>query len=105
MDDWLRARLRDDCIEIAHAFGKPLGLSFRTVRVRAQKNIWATCGKDGTLFINHQLIKVPRKVLEYVVAHELAHLRCRNHSERFRELVGRMVPGYKGYQDALDGIS
>jgi predicted metal-dependent hydrolase len=50
-------------------------------------------------------IQDPRKVLEYVMAHVLAHLKFRNHSDKFRELLGRMVPGYKIYNDALGGLS
>jgi predicted metal-dependent hydrolase len=102
--EWLRARLLQDSIEIANELGKPLSLSFKSVRVREQKHIWATCGKDGILYINFLLIRVPRKALEYVIAHELAHLTHRNHSEKFWALVGKMVPGFIDYQNMLDGM-
>jgi predicted metal-dependent hydrolase len=99
---WLDTRLYKDSVEIALSLGKPLGLQFKRVRVRGQKNIWATCGQDGILYINRLLVKVPKKVLEYVVAHELAHLTYRNHSKDFWSLVEKMMPGYQVYQDILD---
>lgn len=99
---WLDTRLYEDSQEIALSFGKPLGLQFKRVRVREQKNIWATCGHDGILYINRLLVKAPKKVLEYVVAHELAHLTYRNHSKEFWSLVEKMVPDYQVYQDILD---
>lgn len=102
VNGWLRTRLLQDSTEIANDLGKPLSLTFKSVRVRAQQHIWATCGRDQILYINILLIKVPRKVLEYVIAHELAHLRYRNHSDDFWTLVKRMVPEYKMYQDILD---
>ena len=100
--NWLDTRLYEDSQEIALSFGKPLGLQFKRVRVREQKNIWATCGHDGILYINRLLVKAPKKVLEYVVAHELAHLTYRNHSKDFWSLVEKMVPDYQVYQDILD---
>lgn len=102
VEEWLELRLASDSKEIADGLGKRHGLGFKAIRVRDQKHIWATCGHDEVLYINRLLIKVPRKVLEYVVAHELAHLKHRNHSEAFWALVGEMVPEYKALQDLLD---
>jgi predicted metal-dependent hydrolase len=104
VNDWLLVRLLEDSAEMANDLGSPLSLTFKAVRVRQQKHIWATCGKDGILYINFLLVKTPRKVLEYVIAHELAHLTYRNHSDKFWALVGKMVPDYKVYQDILDGL-
>jgi len=102
--EWLRSRLLDDSYELSRELGKDLGLAFKAVRVKEQKNIWATCGTDGILHININLIRLPRKVLEYVIAHELAHLLYRNHSDKFWSIVEKMVPDYKIYQNILDLI-
>lgn len=101
---WLDIRLYEDSQEIALFLGNPLGLQFKRVRVREQKNIWATCGHDKILYINRLLIKAPRKVLEYVIAHELAHLTYRNHSKDFWSLVEKMIPDYQMYHDMLDSF-
>ena len=101
---WLRERLLQDSKELANELGKPHNLIFKSIRVREQKHIWATCGKDGVLHLNYLLIKVPRKILEYVIAHELAHLIYRNHSEAFWALVEKIIPDYNVYQDLLDGV-
>lgn len=102
--DWLKSRLIEDSKELSRELGKDLGYAFKEVRVKEQKNIWATCGTDGVLHINLFLIRLPRKVLEYVIAHELAHLLHRNHSEQFWAIVEKMVPDYKIYQHILDHL-
>ncbi|HNY18139.1 MAG TPA: DUF45 domain-containing protein [Treponemataceae bacterium] len=104
IEKWLDARLYEDSREIAESLGAPRGLRFKRVRVREQKNVWATCGHDGILYINRLLAKAPKKALEYVVAHELAHLAHRNHSAAFWSLVGEMFPEYQAYQDMLDRL-
>ncbi|MGL4369438.1 MAG: M48 metallopeptidase family protein [Spirochaetota bacterium] len=65
------------------------------------------CGHDGILYINRLPIKAPKNVLEYAVAHELAHLKYRNHSAHFRTLVEKMICaavafyGTHGYYNAM----
>jgi predicted metal-dependent hydrolase len=102
--DWLKVKLIEDSKELSRELGKDLGLAFKGIRVKKQKNLWATCGTDAVLHINLLLIRLPRKVLEYVIAHELAHLVCRNHSEQFWAIVEKMVPDYRIYQKSLDII-
>jgi len=60
-------------------------------------------GRDGILHINWHLVHLPRKALKYAVVHELAHLKHRNHSQEFWELVEKMVPGWREYAGMMDG--
>jgi len=101
---WMKRRIRDDAREIAREYGAPLGLAFQGIRIKEQKNIWATCGRDGILHLNWHLVRLPRKALEYAVVHELAHLRHRNHSQEFWELVEKMLPGWREYAGMMDGV-
>ncbi len=68
---------------------------FGRITIRAQKTRWGSCNKDGNLNFNCLLMLVPREVMEYVVVHELAHIREMNHSKAFWAIVERYCPEYK----------
>lgn len=99
---WLKQRARRDVNEIAAAIGKKHGLTPRSIRVADFANGWGSCGPEGNVLINWHLIFAPRKVLEYVVAHELAHLRVRSHGVEFWDLLGRTLPNFEPSKTWLD---
>lgn len=84
---WLKQRARRDVQEIATDYGKRFGLVPRSIRVTDMAQGWGSCGKQGNVLINWHLIFAPRKVLEYVVVHELAHLKIRSHGKDFWSLL------------------
>jgi predicted metal-dependent hydrolase len=66
----------------------------RRVIVRNQKSRWGSCSVRGTISLNWRLIQVPDFVRDYIILHELAHLRHLNHSARFWAEVKRVCPDY-----------
>jgi predicted metal-dependent hydrolase len=64
------------------------------VTVRNQKSRWGSCSRRGTISLNWRLIQTPAFVLDYLILHELAHLRHMNHSQRFWQEVERLCPEY-----------
>jgi predicted metal-dependent hydrolase len=99
---WLRQRVRRDVREVAASYGNRFGLVPRSIRVGDFVNGWGSCGPEGNILINWHLIFSPKKVLEYVVAHELAHLRHRSHDDKFWEFLASILPDYdqpKGWLD------
>ena len=60
-----------------------------------QKTLWGSCSPKDVISLNWRLIAAPREVFEYVVVHELCHLRERNHSSRFWGLVEELMPDYR----------
>jgi predicted metal-dependent hydrolase len=66
----------------------------RRVTVRNQKSRWGSCSRRGTISLNWRLIQTPRHVQEYIILHELCHLREMNHSGRFWREVERVCPDY-----------
>ena len=62
---------------------------------RDQRTRWGSCSSRGTLSFNWRLALAPLEVLDYVVVHELCHLREANHSPRFWRLVGERRPGWR----------
>jgi predicted metal-dependent hydrolase len=91
---WLKQRARRDVQEFAKELGKRFGTVPHSVRVVDLAQGWGSCGPQGNISINWHLIFAPRQVLEYVVAHELAHLRYRTHGAAFWSFLETILPDY-----------
>ena len=92
---WLKQRARRDVQEIAADYGKRFGLIPRSIRAADFAHGWGSCGPEGNILINWHLIFAPQKVLEYVVAHEMAHLRHRSHGRDFWGLVDQLASNFQ----------
>lgn len=99
---WLKQRARRDVNDIACDYGKRFGLVPRSIRVADFAHGWGSCGPEGNILINWHLIFAPRKVLEYVVVHELAHLRERSHGLEFWGLLGGLLRDFDQTRKWLD---
>lgn len=92
---WLKQSARRDVNAAAASIKRRFGLTPQSIRVNDFAGGWGSCGREGNVLINWHLIFAPRKVLEYVVAHELAHLRHRSHGSEFWHFLKSMVPDYE----------
>lgn len=99
---WLKQRVRRDVQEIAADYGKRFGLVPRSIRTTDLAHGWGSCGPEGNILINWHLIFAPRKVLEYVLVHELAHLRYRSHGQEFWAYLATLMPGSESSRSWLD---
>lgn len=102
MKDWLKSRLCEDVAVMLDRACKRLGVEARGFRLREQKHLWGSCGKDGIIYLNWHLIYAPKPVLEYAVVHEVCHLRYRTHSQAFWSLVRSIMPDYEPRKAWLD---
>ncbi len=71
------------------------GFSPKQVKVTSAKTRWGSCSSSGTLNFTWRLVMAPLAVIDYVVLHELAHLRVKNHSPKFWRVVEEVCPEYK----------
>jgi len=99
---WLKQRARRDVADIAADYGSRFALKPRSIRVADLTNGWGSCGPEGNILINWHLIFAPRKVLEYVVVHELAHLRHRSHGREFWDYLTMLAPDFERSKAWLD---
>ena len=92
---WYHAQAATTIAARATTASQALGLEFRSLRIRAQRRRWGSCSARGSLSFNYRLIMAPPHVLDYVVVHELLHLREMNHSRRFWALVAQHCPRHR----------
>ena len=90
--DWLSEQARADLDTCVTRHAKTLGVKARSISLRDQTSRWGSCTAGGLLSFSWRLILAPAHVLDYVAAHEVAHLVEMNHGPRFWKHVGRCMP-------------
>lgn len=89
---WARPRLRQQAAQLVARHAPRFGLHPREIRVKQMKTRWGSCGPRGDINLNWLLALAPEAVLEYVLVHEICHIRERNHSQAFWDLVAWHLP-------------
>lgn len=79
---------------LAH-YNSLYNFAFGSVRIKNGKSRWASCSKKGNLNFNYKLLFLPLPLVDYIVVHELCHLKEFNHSPKFWALVAEAVPDYR----------
>ena len=74
----------------------------RMLKMRKQ---WGSCSPKGAVYLNPHLVKAPRDCVDYVITHELCHLREHNHSPRYYRLLRQIMPGWESVKAKLDGMA
>jgi predicted metal-dependent hydrolase len=88
--DYLKREARKDLHKASLAYADDLGVRVKRVSIRDQSSRWGSCTSAGSLSFSWRLILAPPYVLDYLAAHEVAHLVEMNHSARFWRVVGRV---------------
>jgi hypothetical protein len=100
--DFLRKEARRDLEQASRALAQKLGVSVKTVSIRDPSSRWGSCSTTGVLSYSWRLILAPPFVLDYLAAHEVAHLVEMNHSQRFWRVVDRLCPNVRRAKAWLD---
>src|ERR1700761_4381578 len=90
VSDYLKREARNDLHKAAHAYAAALGVRVKRLSVRDQSSRWGSCTSAGSLSFSWRLILAPPFVLDYLAAHEVAHLVEMNHSAKFWRVVARV---------------
>jgi len=105
VDAWYRKRAHETlrrymekCYRIASRHGVPEPI----MAIRIMRRRWGSCSPSGRITLNINLVKVPVHCLEYVIMHELCHLKNHNHSKAFYSLLTRCLPDWRKRKETLD---
>lgn len=74
----------------------------KTYQLRKMKTRWGSCGKNGIILLNPELISAPKECIEYLIHHELCHLKHYNHGAEFFELLSVLVPNWEALREKLN---
>lgn len=91
---WVKNWMRGEAERQARHHGQASGLLPRGIRIKRMKTRWGSCGPANDINLNWVLAFAPPSVLEYVVVHEICHIRHRNHSRDYWALVSQHLPGW-----------
>jgi predicted metal-dependent hydrolase len=92
---WYQARAREILTERVELYARQFGLKYEKIRISSARTRWGSCSSRGTLSFTWRLVMAPLDVVDYVVIHELAHLKVKDHSPKFWAEVERMQPDFK----------
>ena len=105
LDVWFRNRAE---LVVAELWPKcvakvaPHGIEARNYQLRKMKTRWGSCGKNGIILLNPELIAAPKACIEYLITHELCHLKHYNHGAEFFELLTLLVPNWEPLRQKLN---
>jgi predicted metal-dependent hydrolase len=92
--EWLKAECKKELTAASIAYAEAMGVRFRKLVIRDQSSRWGSCSYGGQLSYSWRLILAPRFVLDYVAAHEVAHLAHMNHGPKFWALLKHHCPDF-----------
>lgn len=90
--DFLKKQAKADIEPLAAKHAKAIGKRIRSIRFKDTKSRWGSCSEDGNLSFSWRIMMAPTAVIDYLVAHEVAHLKEMNHSVRFWEVCEQLCP-------------
>ena len=96
-----RIAARELVSALAEEEAKELGVAYQRIRIGNQRTLWGSCSPRGVLSFNWRLVLAPFEVLDYVVVHEVCHLRFLDHSQRFWQFVESRRPHWREQRDWL----
>ncbi|HDH07765.1 MAG TPA: M48 family peptidase [Candidatus Moranbacteria bacterium] len=82
-------------------FNNFYNFQFNRINIRNQKTRWGSCSKKGNLNFNYKVALLPARIADYIIVHELCHLKEFNHSKEFWDLVSRTAPDHRDIRKEL----
>lgn len=92
---WYKLRARDIFAERVVFYARNLGIEFNGIRITSARTRYGSCSFDDRLSFSYRLVMAPYTIIDYIIVHELAHVRIKNHSRDFWDYVGSVLPDYR----------
>ena len=105
MREYLRSVLKEELVEMVDKWCKKMEVEDVAWIVKQMKTRWGSCVESKKLIqLNLELARLPRRCIEYVVVHELCHLRVHGHNRMFENLISQYLPNWKSLRKELNGF-
>lgn len=105
VNDWYRAKAQIHFYlileELLPEFSEH-DIKLKELKIRDMKKRWGSCTPDGVITLNLQLIKAPKRCIQYVIIHELCHLIHHKHDAQFYQLLNSKMPNWKRWKEKLE---
>jgi len=92
---WYKERAREIFTERVNFYGRRLGRNPKEIRISSAKTRYGSCTADNKVFFSFRLVMAPYPEIDYVIVHELVHIKIKNHSRRFWSYMEEVMPGYR----------
>ena len=101
IENYLRQLAKNLLPKCVAFWGEKLSLCPTNIQIKYLKSKWGSCNGDGEIVLNVRLIQLPTRLMEYVIVHELCHLKNLNHSENFWQSVQKVFENYQDLHNEL----
>jgi predicted metal-dependent hydrolase len=91
-------------LKIVNKYCKKYQFKYNKIFIKDHKTKWGSCSNKGNINLNYRIIFLPRKLAEYVIVHELCHLKELNHTNKYWKLVEKILPNYKQHLVELQNM-
>lgn len=107
LETWYRQRAAlkfSERLDLCHSKIKKYCITKPTIQIRKMKNRWGSCSKQASIILNSELIKAPSHGIDYVIMHEICHLKHFDHGKDFYNLLVRVMPDWEKRKKRLENI-
>jgi predicted metal-dependent hydrolase len=101
-EDWLMEKAQSIFKRKVKEYSKKLDIKVQGIAIKRLKNRWGSMTKEGRINLNVNLLKAPEDVIDYIILHELCHLKIKEHSHHFWNLLHKFMPNY---HDKIDWLN
>ena len=98
LNEWYQQKIKRILEIYLEKYTKLMELYPKKIKIKPLKSAWGICYSSGTITFNLNLVKVPLNIIEYLVIHELGHLKHPNHSKEYWEYIGKYIENPKSYR-------
>ncbi len=102
LEEWYKSQAREIFAARLRHYENEMGLVARGLRIKHLRSLWGSCTSGEMITLNWRLVMAALEVIDYVIVHELGHLKHPNHSRRFWEYTGRYAPDYARHRRWLN---
>ena len=105
---WYRERAErhfNESLERSLKLLRKCNLNTPSIKLKKMAKRWGSCTPNKTIYLNPDLIRAPKKCIDYVMVHELCHLKIRNHGKAYYQLLNKVMPDWEERKDVLETIT